>query len=176
MKMQRVLLGVCGGIAAYKTAQLTSRLVQAGYEVQVMLSDSARQFIGEATFAALSGRRVVVDMFDPQFPLGPHIELARSNDILCIAPATANFIAKAALGLADDLLSTTYLCFKGPVLIAPAMNVEMWSHPAVQLNVQKLREHAVSIVEPGEGWLSCRVIGKGRMAEAEAIFEAIASL
>ena len=133
--MPKVLIGVSGGIAAYKSAHLTSRMVQAGYDVQVVMTASAMQFVQPASFMALSGKPVVSDAFDPAFPLGPHIELAREADLLCVAPATANFLAKAANGLADDLLSTLYLCFSGPVFIAPAMNCEMWEKPAVQRNV-----------------------------------------
>ncbi len=173
MADRNILLGVCGGVAAYKTAQVTSRLAQSGFQVQVITTTSANAFVGDATFAALSGRIVVSDMFDSRFPLGAHIELARANDVFCVAPATANFIAKCALGLADDLMSTTYLCFTGAVLMAPAMNVEMWNQPAVQKNLETLREHGVIIIEPGEGWLSCRVQGKGRMAEPDDIVDHI---
>ena len=165
----KVLIGITGGVAAYKTAYLTSRLAQDGYEVQVIMTRAAGKFIGAATFAALSGRGVAVDVFDERFPLGAHIELARSYDVLCVAPATADFLGKAANGLADDLLSTTYLCFTGPVLMAPTMNVEMFNHPAVQANIETLRNYGVRIIEPGDGWLSCRVKGKGRMAEPDEI-------
>lgn len=174
MGQGRVLVGVCGGVAAYKTAVLVSQLAQAGYQVRVVMTNSASQFIGESTLAALSGQPVVRDMFDQAFPLGPHIELARWADLLCVAPATANFLAKAAQGLADDLLSTLYLCFEGPVLLAPAMNCEMWAKPAVQRNVQQLQEDGVTLVGPQTGWLSCRVQGLGRMSEPVEIAEAIA--
>lgn len=174
MADQEIIIGVTGGVAAYKTAALTSKLVQAGYGVRVVMTAAAREFIGSATFAALTGRPVYGDVFDQQqFPLGPHIELARSSDLLCVAPATADFMGKAANGLADDLLSTFYLCFTGPVIMAPAMNCEMWEKGAVQRNVTRLREDGVQIVGPGEGWLSCRQRGMGRMAEADELFEAI---
>lgn len=169
----RVLLGVTGGIAAFKAAALTSQLAQNEFAVQVVLTPAAASFVGAATFAALSGRPVVQDMFDPAFPLGPHIELARQADLLCIAPATANFLAKAAQGMADDLLSTLYLCFTKPVLMAPAMNCEMWNKPAAQRNVKQLEQDGVQFVGPQSGWLSCRDQGVGRMAEANEIFAAI---
>jgi phosphopantothenoylcysteine decarboxylase/phosphopantothenate--cysteine ligase len=169
----RVLLGVTGGIAAFKAAALTSQLAQNGFEVTVVLTPAAEAFVGEGTFAALSGKRVVKELFDPAYPLGAHIELARQTDLLCIAPATANFLAKAAQGIADDLISTLYLCFTKSVLVAPAMNCEMWNKPAVQRNVKQLVEDGVQFVGPQSGWLSCRDQGVGRMAEANEIFAAI---
>ena len=174
MKDREVVLGVCGGIAAYKAAMLTSRLVQAGSGVSVVMTSSAAEFVGAATFAALTGRQVHSAAIDPaSSPLGGHIELAERGDLLCIAPATANFLAKAATGLADDLLSTLYLAFEGPVLIAPAMNAAMWQQPAVQRNVAQLREDGAMFVDPEEGWQSCRRTGAGRMAEPDTILEAI---
>jgi phosphopantothenoylcysteine decarboxylase/phosphopantothenate--cysteine ligase len=173
MPEKRILIGVCGGVAAYKTAMLVSQLAQRNYDVRVVMTKSAQSFVGVATFAALGGRSVVTDMFDPAFPLGPHIELARGADILCVAPATANFLAKAALGSADDLLAALYLCFEGPVVVAPAMNCEMWSKPAVQRNVQQLRDDGVFIVDPQDGWLSCRTRGVGRMAEPQVLLDVI---
>jgi len=169
-----ILIGVTGGIAAYKTAYLVSQLVQQGGRVSVIMTSSAHEFIGAATFAALTGRPVCDDSFDAQqYPLGAHITLAQQASLLCVAPATANFLAKAAQGIADDLLSTTYLAFGGPVLFAPAMNSEMWSKPAVQRNVDQLRHDGVTIIDPVAGWLSCRQQGLGRMAEPEAILEEI---
>ena len=174
---REIVLGVCGGIAAYKIAILTSRLVQAGAGVSVVMTQSARQFIGPATFAALTGRPVADEVFDPPtHPLGPHIELAERGELLCIAPATANFLAKAANGLADDLLSTLYLAFDGPVVIAPAMNAAMWDKPAVERNVQQLREDGITFIDPEEGWQSCRREGAGRMAEPETILASLQSL
>jgi len=174
MQGREVLIGVCGGIAAYKTAALVSQLVQSGAGVQVVMTEAAGKFIGPATFEALSGRRVLRRMFDePGCPLGPHIELAERAELLCIAPATANFLAKAASGLADDLLSTLYLSFSGKVLLAPAMNCDMWEKPAVQRNVATLRDDGAAMVGPEEGWLSCRKKGFGRMAGPETIFSAI---
>lgn len=168
--MSEILLGVSGGVAAYKAAYLTSRLAQAGHGVTVVMTAAARHFVGEATFSALSGRRVLGESFDlTEHPLGPHIELARQADLLAIVPTTADLLAKAAQGHADDLLSTLLLSFKGPVIYAPAMNTEMWDKPAVQRNLALVREDGALIAEPGEGWLSCRQQGAGRMAEPDEI-------
>ena len=174
MKGRELVIGVTGGIAAYKTAALVSQLVQAGAGVSVVMTDSAHEFIGAATFAALTGRPVYTKPFDEaEFPLGSHIGLAERGEILCVVPATANFLAKAAQGLADDLLSTLYLAFKGPVIVAPAMNTEMWAKAAVQRNIAQLRTDGVTTVDPEEGWLSCRTRGAGRMAAPETIREVI---
>ena len=170
-------MGVAGGVAAYKTAALVSRLAQAGAGVSVVMTASAREFIGPSTLAALSGRPIADQMFaSGEHPLGAHIDLARRGELLCIAPATANLLAKAATGLADDLLSTLLLAFTGPVLLAPAMNSEMWEKPAVERNVKQLADDGFHFVGPEQGWLSCRQQGAGRMAEPEAIYEAIAGL
>ncbi len=172
-----IVIGCSGGIAAYKTAALVSQLVQAGAGVSVVMTAAAGEFIGPATFAALTGRPVLEAIFDDAaHPLGAHIELAQRSELLCVAPATANLLAKAAHGLADDLLSTLLLCFTGPVLMAPAMNCEMWDKPAVQRNVAQLRRDGIHFVDPEEGWLSCRQKGVGRMAAPEKIFEAIGEL
>lgn len=172
--MAEILLGVSGGVAAYKAAYLTSRLAQQGHGVTVVLTSAARHFVGEATFSALSGRRVLTDAFDlADHPLGPHIELARGADLLAVVPASADILGKAAHGLADDLLSTLLLAFAGPVIYAPAMNSEMWSKPAVQRNVAQLTEDGARFAPPGEGWLSCRDQGAGRMAEPDEIAELI---
>jgi phosphopantothenoylcysteine decarboxylase/phosphopantothenate--cysteine ligase len=174
MQGREVLIGVCGGIAAYKTAALVSQLVQAGAGVQVVMTASASKFIGATTFEALSGRGVPSRVLDePGYPLGPHIELAERAELFCIAPTTANFLGKAAGGLADDLLSTLYLSFTGKVLLAPAMNCDMWEKPAVQRNVATLRDDGVQMIGPEEGWLSCRKQGLGRMASPETIYAAI---
>ena len=170
---REILIAVTGGIAAYKTATLVSRLVQRSAGVTVVMSESAKKFIGPATFAALTGRRVHTSGFSRENPLGPHIELARDADLYCIAPATADFLGKAANGLADDLPSTTYLCCTCPIIMAPAMNCEMWDKAAVQRNVARLKEDGVVMVGPGEGWLSCRTKGAGRMAEPDEIAAAI---
>jgi phosphopantothenoylcysteine decarboxylase/phosphopantothenate--cysteine ligase len=177
MTGREVIIGCSGGIAVYKTAALVSQLVQAGAGVTVVMTAAAREFIGTATFAALTGKPVAERVFDDtRYPLGAHIELARQGHLLCIAPATANVLAKAASGMADDLLSTLMLSFTGPVLLAPAMNCEMWEKPAVQRNVAQLRNDGVHFVDPEEGWLSCRTRGVGRMAAPEKIFDAIGEL
>ncbi|MFM8287476.1 MAG: flavoprotein [Planctomycetaceae bacterium] len=174
MAAPEVVLGVTGGIAAYKAADLCSRMVQAGTAVSVVLTGSAHQFIGPATFAALTNRPVHSQVFDTvEFPQGPHIGLARRADVLVIAPATAATLARCAHGLADDLLTTLYLAFSGPVLMAPAMNCEMWASQAVQRNVNQLRSDGVEIVDPAEGWLSCGTIGAGRMADPGLIWDRV---
>jgi phosphopantothenoylcysteine decarboxylase/phosphopantothenate--cysteine ligase len=174
MNGREVLLGVTGGIAAYKTAALASQLVQAGAGVTVVMTRAAARFVAPQTFEALTGRRVARGMFrDPEFPLGAHIGLAQRANVYCVAPATANFLAKAALGLADDLVSTLMLSFTGPVIVAPAMNCEMWAKHAVQRNVEQLQRDGVRFVDPEEGWLSCRTRGAGRMAAPDRIEAAI---
>ncbi|MCA9198595.1 MAG: phosphopantothenoylcysteine decarboxylase [Planctomycetales bacterium] len=167
---REVLVGVTGGIAAFKTAAFVSQLVQAGHHVTVAMTSAATSFVGEATFAALTKRHVATRIMDPEhYPLGAHIELADRAALMCVAPATADFVGKIANGIADDLLSTLYLCFEGPVLLAPAMNVQMWNKPAVQRNLKQLTEDGVRLIAPGSGWLSCRQVGVGRMAEPEQI-------
>lgn len=169
---REIVIGVTGGIAAYKTAALVSKLVQAGSGVTVVMTEAAGHLVAPKTFEALTRRPVHLDLWS----LGhhPHIELAERGELLCIAPATANLLAKAALGLADDLLSTLVLSFAGPVLLAPAMNTTMWRKPAVQRNVDRLRADGFVLIEPAEGYLSCGAVGPGRMAEPEVIFQAIA--
>ncbi len=167
---REIVLGVSAGITAYKAAILASHLVQAGAGVTAVLTARARRFVGAATFAALTGRPVASRSFDPgRFPLGAHIELAARADAVVVAPASADFIGKAALGLADDLLTTLLLCAECPLILAPAMNAAMWSKPAVQRNVERLAADGVTIVPPGTGWLSCRQTGTGRMAEPAEI-------
>ena len=174
MSGREIVIGVTGGIAAFKTAALVSQLVQDGMSVTVVMTRSARRFVGEATFAALTGRPVASEIFDPvAFPLGAHIELAERAAIVCVAPATADFLAKAAIGAADCLLTTLLLSFDGPVILAPAMNSQMWTKPPVQRNVSQLRADGCTIVDPEEGWLSCRQIGPGRMASPDRIRAAI---
>lgn len=171
---RELLLGVTGGIAAYKAADLASKLVQGGASVSVVLTRSARQFIGATTFEALTNRPVHTKLFAPrEHPLGEHIGLARRAELLVVAPATADCLGKFAHGLADDLLTTLYLAFTGPVVVAPAMNADMWAKPAVQRNVAQLRADGVHFVEPGEGWLSCGIVGPGRMAEPAEILEQV---
>jgi phosphopantothenoylcysteine decarboxylase/phosphopantothenate--cysteine ligase len=171
-----LIIGVSGGIAAYKTAALVSSLVQSGHGVSVAMTRAARKFVGPATFRALTGRSVITDQFDPRFPLGAHIELAEKADLFCVAPASADVLAKAACGLADDVLSTLLLSFTGPVLLAPAMNTAMWDKPVVQRNLTTLRADGVHFVGPQVGWQSCRRTGMGRLAEPSEIQAAIERL
>ena len=174
---REIIVGVTAGIAAYKAAALTSLLVQQGAGVTAVLTRNARKFIGEATFAALTGRPVATRGFDPSsHPLGAHIELAARADCIVVAPASADFLAKAAQGSADDLLTTLLLCAECPVVFAPAMNAAMWAKPAVQRNVAQVAADGAHIVPPGSGWLSCRQAGVGRMAEPTeiaAVIEAV---
>ena len=177
MTNREILLGVSGGIAAYKAADLCSKLVQGGAGVTVVMTPSAKQFVGPTTFEALTGRPVYSDMFDPQeHHLGEHIGLARRAELYVVAPATANTIAKLACGLADDLVSTLALSVTCPVLVAPAMNNDMWTQPSVQRNVQQLKDDGRLLIDPAEGWLSCGAVGPGRMAEPAAIGERVAEI
>jgi phosphopantothenoylcysteine decarboxylase len=174
MTGRELLIGVTGGVAAYKTAEVVSRCVQSGAGVTVVLTRSARKFVGPSTFEALTGRPVYTSLFRPREHFkGEHIGLAERADLYLIAPATANTLAKLAHGLADDLVSTLALSFSGPLLLAPAMNSQMWSKPAVQRNVEQLRADGAVLLEPEEGWLSCRQVGPGRMAEPQEILAAI---
>ena len=172
MKGRELVIGVTGGIAAYKTAALVSRLVQAGAGVSVVMTESATRLVGPKTFQALSGRPVGTDIWGPS--AHPHIDLAEAAELLCVAPATANLLAKAACGLADDLLSTLLLSFRGPIILAPAMNHHMWGKPAVKRNVEQLRADGFLLVGPEEGYLSCGAVGMGRMASPDKIFQLIA--
>ena len=174
MQNREILLGVTGGIAAYKSADLASKLVQAGAAVSVVLTRSAKQFIGATTFEALTGRPVSTKLFSPREHFqGEHIGLAQRAEIMVVAPASANFLAKLAHGVADDLLSTLALACTSPTVVAPAMNSEMWSKPAVQRNIVQLKADGIHIVEPCSGWLSCGTVGPGRMAEPEEIVTAM---
>ncbi len=174
MQHKELLLGVTGGIAAYKSADLASKCVQVGIAVTVILTRAARRFIGATTFEALTGRPVYTGMFSPrEHYRGEHIGLAQRANLICIAPATADVLAKLANGLADDLLTTTVLAATCPIILAPAMNCEMWAKPAVQRNVTQLRLDGMIIIEPEEGWLSCGQVGAGRMAAPERILDVI---
>ncbi len=173
MTGQRILLGVCGGIAAYKAAALTSRLVQSGALVDVVLTDAAQRFIAPLTFAALTQRPVHISLWEAQAAI-PHISLARENKIIVIVPASANTIARIALGIADDLLTTIALAARIPILLAPAMNTAMLEHPATQAHLATLRSRGVEIVEPASGFLAEREYGAGRLADEEQIVAAIA--
>ena len=177
MSGPEIIVGVTGGISAYKSADLVSQLVQAGVHVNVVMTKAAQAFVGKTTFAALSGRTVAHDLFDCHLhPLGSHITLSEQSQLLCIAPASADFLSKAANGVGDDLLSTLYLAFSGPVVMAPAMNSAMWAHAAVQRNTKQLREDGVHLVGPEAGWLSCRSQGPGRMADPTQIANEIQRL
>src|SRR5579863_5258742 len=174
-----VALGVGGGIAAYKAAELTRALMERGFTVDVVMTRAAEEFIRPLTFAALSGRKVHTHLFsaasaeDTLSSAIEHIRVAQENQLLVVAPATADLLAKFAHGLADDLLTTTYLAFTGTVILAPAMNTNMWNHPATQSNMQVLRGRGNVIVEPDEGLLACGMIGPGRLAEPVAIADAV---
>ncbi|HXG32344.1 MAG TPA: bifunctional phosphopantothenoylcysteine decarboxylase/phosphopantothenate--cysteine ligase CoaBC [Bryobacteraceae bacterium] len=172
----RVALGVGGGIAAYKAAELARLLTERGAAVEVIMTAAARQFVRPLTFAALTGRRVITSLFprqdaDALAAAMEHIRVAQENDLLLVAPATADLMAKFARGIADDVLTTLYLAFRGPVLLAPAMNSNMWRHPATQENLRLLQERGHRIVGPGEGALACGMTGPGRMAEPGEIAE-----
>lgn len=171
---REILLGVSGGVAAYKAADLCSRLVQLGAKVTVIMTESAQQFIGPTTFEALTRRPVYSHAFQAREHFeGEHIGLARRARLVVIAPATAQTIARLAHGMADDLLSTTVLVATVPVIVAPAMNCDMWARPAVQRNVTQLVSDGYHIVGPDEGWLSCGQVGAGRMADPEVIVQEI---
>ena len=176
----RITLGVTGGVEAYKAAELARRLQQEGFSVQVVMTRSAREFITPLTFAALTGQKVITELFaaDSGGPANldsaiEHIAVAQRTDLLLVAPATAETLAKFARGLADDFLSTLYLAATAPVVVAPAMNVNMWQHVATHENVEMLRARGVRIVEPGEGYLACGMTGAGRLAEIEEILAAV---
>ena len=173
--MKEILLGVSGGIAAYKSATLVSRLVQHGFGVSVVMTEAATKLVAPKTFEALSGRPVLCSMFRTG-RIHAHIELARDADLFCIAPATANIIGKAANGIADDPLSTLILSFDGPLLFVPAMNESMWKKPAVQRNVRRLAEDGAVLIGPAMGRMSCGETGLGRMVEPESVLEKIREL
>ena len=167
-----ILLGITGGIAAYKSAELTRLLVKAGYQVQVAMTDAATEFVGPVTFQALSGRPVFTNQWDSRIGNGmPHIDLSRNADAILIAPASADFIRKLAHGAADDLLSLLCSARDCPLLVAPAMNRQMWENPANQRNIQLLRQDGIPILGPGCGAQACGETGDGRMLEPEELFE-----
>ena len=170
----RLILGIGGGIAAYKSAELARLLMQQGHCVQAVMTRAAEEFVRPLTFAALTGRKVLTDLFVIESAI-EHISVAQENDLLAVAPATADLMAKMAHGLADDFLTTLYLAFTGPVVVAPAMNVNMWQHPATQANLDTLRRRGHRIVEPDSGYLACGMTGPGRLADPEAIAAAIQS-
>ena len=176
------VLGVGGGIAAYKSAELARALMERGLRVQVVLTTAAEKFITPLTFAALTGRKVITDLFasassdETLSSAVEHIAVAQENDILVIAPATADLLARLAHGLANDFLTTTYLAFTGPVVLAPAMNSNMWMHPATQENLAILKSRGHLIIEPEEGLLACGTTGPGRLAEPERIAGIVAGM
>jgi phosphopantothenoylcysteine decarboxylase/phosphopantothenate--cysteine ligase len=177
-----VALGVGGGIAAYKAAELARALMERGFNVQVIMTRAAEEFVRPLTFAALTGRKVLTSLFsaasaeDTLSSAVEHIRVAQEHEILVVAPATADLLAKLAHGLADDFLTTTYLAFTGRVLLAPAMNTNMWNHPATRENLRILRDRGHVIVEPDEGVLACGMVGPGRLAEPEKIADAVVEL
>ena len=174
---KRLLLGITGGIAAYKAAELTRLLAKAGADVRIVMTESACRFITPTTLQALSGNRVYTDMWDPGVPNNmAHIELSRDRDLILVAPATADFLAKAALGLGDDLLSTLCLARDCPLAVAPAMNRQMWEHAATQRNIETLRADGVAILGPDAGDQACGETGMGRMSEPAALVTEIAAL
>jgi phosphopantothenoylcysteine decarboxylase/phosphopantothenate--cysteine ligase len=178
--MMRITLGVTGGVAAYKAAELVRLLQQDGFTVQVVMTRGAREFVTPLTFAALSGQKVITDLFEKSSAgeanvesAIEHIAVAQRTDLLLVAPATADILAKFARGIADDFLTTLYLATTAPVVVAPAMNVNMWNHVATQENVEKLRARGVKVVNPDEGYLACGMTGAGRLAGQKEIVAAV---
>ncbi|MFT4111894.1 bifunctional phosphopantothenoylcysteine decarboxylase/phosphopantothenate--cysteine ligase CoaBC [Silvibacterium sp.] len=176
----KVTVGVSGGIAAYKAAEVVRALQQQALDVHVVMTESAQQFVQPVTFAALSGHKVITSLWTlPEIPddnlssAVEHIDVAQSSDALVVAPATANILAKFAHGIADDFLTTLYLATTAPVIVAPAMNVNMWNHPATRANLETLESRGVRIVEPESGYLACGMTGSGRLAETSRIVDAV---
>jgi phosphopantothenoylcysteine decarboxylase/phosphopantothenate--cysteine ligase len=183
---QKVTVGVCGGIAAYKAVELVRLLQDAGYDPHVVMTQAAEEFVKPLTFAAISGHKVITTLWGEDAGTGSesggasgepssveHIEQAQTTNLLVVAPATANMLAKFAHGLADDFLSTMFLATTAPVIVAPAMNVNMWQHAAVRANLETLRARGVKVIEPGSGYLACGMVGGGRLAESEEIVAAV---
>ena len=174
LKEKTILLGVTGGIAAYKSASLASRLVKAGAEVRVIMTEHATNFINPITFETLTGHKCITDTFDRNFEFQvEHVSLAKKADVIMVAPATANVIAKLAHGLADDMLTTTILASHAPKLIAPAMNTGMYENPVTQNNLALLKKYGMEVIEPAAGHLACGDEGKGKMPEPEILYEHI---
>ena len=175
----QITLGVTGGVAAYKAAELVRRLQQEGFTVEVVMTRAACEFVRPLTFAALSGKKVITDLFVESGGEAnlesaiEHIAVAQRTDLLLVAPATADILAKFSRGISDDFLSTLYLATSAPVVVAPAMNVNMWNHPATQENLDRLRGQGVHVVDPDEGYLACGMTGAGRLAGQEAIVAAV---
>ncbi|WP_034619891.1 bifunctional phosphopantothenoylcysteine decarboxylase/phosphopantothenate--cysteine ligase CoaBC [Chitinibacter tainanensis] len=169
---KKIVLGVSGGVAAYKSAELTRLLVKAGYDVHVVMTEAATHFVGPVTFQALSGNLVYTDQWDPRRPNNmPHIDLTRGAAAVLVAPASADLLAKLANGLCDDLLTTLLAARDCPLLVAPAMNRQMWENPPNQRNIAQLKADGITILGPGHGEQACGEVGDGRMLEAEQLFE-----
>jgi phosphopantothenoylcysteine decarboxylase/phosphopantothenate--cysteine ligase len=174
---REIIIAVCGGIAAYKVADLVSKLVQQGAGVTVVMTESATKFVGPLTFQALSGRPVRTSTWDlPDSSDPQHIELTERAQLLLVAPATADIIAKVAHGICDDLVSLMINASACPVIFAPAMNNRMWGNPITQENVAKLQKHGYQFIGPDAGWLACRNVGAGRMAESANILQEVVRL
>ena len=177
----KITVGVCGGIAAYKSVELVRLLQNAGYDPHVVMTKAAEEFVRPLTFAAISGHKVITSLWGEDAGAGSeddessieHISEAQTTKLLIVAPATADMLAKFAHGLADDFLSTMFLATTAPVMVAPAMNVKMWEHPATRANVETLRARGVMVIEPGSGYLACGMVGGGRLAEPAAIVTAV---
>jgi len=175
--MKTVVLGITGSIAAYKACELTRLMVKAGWSVHVIMTEAARKFVAPLTFQTLSRNPVETDAFAPVAAWEPgHIALAERADLMLVAPCTANFIAKLAHGFADDLLASTALATRAPLVIAPAMNSGMWDNPATQENLDTLRRRNISIIAPAEGELACGTCGNGRMEDPQKIFDFLREL
>lgn len=174
---REIIVAVCGGIAAYKVADVVSKLVQQGAGVTVVMTESATKFVGPLTFQALSGRPVRTNTWDlPDSSDPQHIGLTEKADLMLIAPATANVIAKVAHGICDDLVTLMVNASACPVVFAPAMNNRMWENPITKENVEKLQKHGYRFIGPGEGWLACRNVGAGRMSESTDIISEVLSI
>jgi phosphopantothenoylcysteine decarboxylase/phosphopantothenate--cysteine ligase len=179
----KVTVGVCGGIAAYKSVELVRLLQDAGYDPHVVMTRAAEEFVRPLTFAAITGHKVITSLWGDDAGIGSeadesgieHINEAQTTRALIVAPATAHVLARFAYGLADDFLTTMYLATQTPVIVAPAMNVNMWNHPATRANIETLRARGVKIVEPGSGYLACGMVGGGRLADNAAILEAVSA-
>ena len=177
LKGREIIVAVCGGIAAYKVADLVSKLVQAGAGVSVVMTDAAQKFVAPLTFQALSARPVRTSTWELQDSSDPqHISLTERSDLLLVAPASADMIAKVAHGLCDDLVSVMIAAAACPVVFAPAMNNRMWENPIAQENVAKLKSHGYQFIGPEAGWLACRNVGAGRMSESAEIIERISEM
>ncbi|MCH7627875.1 MAG: phosphopantothenoylcysteine decarboxylase [Proteobacteria bacterium] len=171
-----VLVAVAGGIASYKVCTVVSQLVQRGVGVTVAMTEAATRFVGPLTFGTLSGRPVITNLWDEAHLDPQHIHLTESADLVVVAPATANLLAKMAQGIADDAVTTLLVSVTSPVLIAPAMNSQMWDNPFVQRNLKRLVDAGHHVVGPEEGWMACRTVGVGRMTEPERILDQIETL